>query len=174
VALAVPDEGERKKQLEKIVRERYADLFALDLSGVTPSQLIQQIGTSYGNGGDTRDKAVRFFLGALGYLDIPVSRFVNVPKTGNGSTARRRRAKKAKLPAEVPPPPPIEPRPVSGSGEAKVIKLASGGTLTLIASLSYMALNPADRKFFNGVLEMMEKYEAIPPGQSQANKEGEE
>jgi Family of unknown function (DUF5343) len=173
VALAVPEEEERKKQFEVILRERYAPLFALDLTKVTPTQLSQEMSASYGVSADTREKAIRFFLGAAYYLGIPLSRFVKVPKSGSGGngTPRRRKAKKAK---PLPEPAPAPPSEATGGGSSKTIAFGSGGTLKVVASLDYIALSPTERKFFNEVIEKFEEYEQSQSGQRQTPAGGEE
>src|SRR3989442_1209300 len=60
--VAVPDEAARKKKLEAIIRDKYADLFSLDLMKTTPALLEEKMRESYNVSGSTRDKAVRFFL----------------------------------------------------------------------------------------------------------------
>lgn len=169
IALAVPDEEERKKQFESILRERYAPLFALDLTKVTPTQLSQVVSASYGVSSDTREKAIRFFLGAAHYLGIPLSRFVKVPSGSSNGSPRRRRAKKAKAAPEPAPPP-----ETTSSGSSKTIAFGRGGTLKVVASLDYIALSPEERKFFNEVIDKFEAYEKIQSGQSQTNTGGEE
>ncbi|MES1240260.1 MAG: DUF5343 domain-containing protein [Acidobacteriota bacterium] len=179
IALAVPDEEERKRQLEKVIRERYADLFALDLMKVTPSQLLPQINASYGNTGDSRDKAMRFFLGAVGYLGIPVSRFLKVPKTGNGGTSRKKRSHKAKPTTPVTPPEPVSPAATTpqGTSTSKTIKLETPGMpLTLVVPGDFGSLTSADRKFIFDLMEKLDDYEQkkASSGQGQTNAGGEE
>ena len=173
VALAVPDEEERKKQFEIVLRERYAPLFALDLTKVTPTQLSQEMNATYGVSGDTREKAIRFFLGAAHYLGVSLSRFVKVPQSGvaNGTPRKRGKAKKVKPAPEPAPAPPSQP-PASGS--SKTISFGKGGTLMVVASLDYIALSPTERKFFNEVIEKFEEYEQSQSGQGQPNAGGEE
>lgn len=158
-ALAVPDEAVRKKQLETILRERYADLFALNLTKTTPAMLEEKMGESYNVSGSTRDRAVRFFLSAIQYLEIPVSPLLR-KATGNGSPAPRKRR--------------VAPRPkdaegeldtqdsgnVSPRGPARVVTLKSGGTLTVSATLDVFKLSAADRTFVFGLIDKLEEYEA--------------
>src|SRR5689334_17195635 len=54
-ALAVKDESVRKQRLADLLRGRYADLFALDLTKTTPSELAERMGDSYGVSGDTKE-----------------------------------------------------------------------------------------------------------------------
>lgn len=155
-ALAVKDETDRKRQIDKLIRNRYADLFELDLEKTTPAELAERMEKSYGVTGDTRDKAIRFFLAAVAYADIPVSPLLK--KVSNGGTAKKRPARKAKPPV---PPTGGEQTATDGGngGSSRVIKLNSGGTLTLSASLNYLALTSADRKFFSDLIDRLDEYE---------------
>ncbi len=162
-ALAVKDEGIRKQQLDALMRHRYADLFGLDLQKTTPSELAERIEKSYGVKGDTREKAIRFFLGALTYLGIPVSTLLK--KSSNGGPIKKRGARKK---AQGAPDPPTSENQVqheqgSAGGSSRVIKLKSGGNLTLSASLNYLSLSPSDRKFFGDLIDRLDEYENSPP-----------
>src|SRR5262245_17024976 len=144
---ASPDlAAEASKQiLDNLVREKYADLFALDLTKATPEQVDRAI-AGYRVTGETREKAVRFFLSALLYLGIPVSPLLQ-PKPPNGTARKRGRAKKQKaasepLPATAPPP---DRQP--GPSVAKVFRLRTpGGELTISTKPDFLALVAADRK----------------------------
>lgn len=157
-SLAVKDEGIRKQQLEAIIRHRYADLFSLDLQKTTPAELNEKIEKSYGVSGDTREKAIRFFLGAVSYLGIPVSGLLK--KASNGGPAKKRVQRKSKLsPASSTA---IEEgqRDEGAGGSSRIIKLKSGGNLMLSASLNYLSLSPSDRKFFSDLIDRLDEYES--------------
>jgi hypothetical protein len=160
--LAVADESKRKAHLDAIVRERYAPLFATDLMKTTPALLDQHVTEIYGVNGDTREKAVRFFLSVLAYLEIPVSPLFSKARSnssGSGTTRRRRVTR---------------PRPVEGSeeedeqdeeeqpqsGESRSVALKSGGTLTLSASTKFVALSASDRKFVFDLFDQLAAYES--------------
>jgi hypothetical protein len=174
-ALAVPEEEERKKVLARLIRERYADLFNLDLMKATPAELTERMNLSFGVTGDTREKAVRFFLLALDYLGIRVNPLLTKRKPGNGggSPKKRKKAKAAATPEPPPPPAPV-PRTV---GTARVFKLRTPGVeLTISTSQDFLALVAADRKFIFHLTDQIEEYEqeGILSGQSQTNAGGEE
>jgi hypothetical protein len=163
-ALAVPDEAARKKQLEAILRERYADLFALNLTKITPAMLEEKMGESYNVSGSTRDRAVRFFLSAMQYLEVPVSPLLK-RATGNGSspTPRKRRSISQRPKGSVadtndddttPGAPPSKP-----SGTSRTVTLKSGGTLTLSASLNIFDLSDEDQAFVFELIAKLKKYE---------------
>lgn len=155
-SLAVRDEAIRKQQLESIIRLRYADLFNLDLLKTTPAELSEKMEKSYGVSGDTREKAIRFFLAATVYLGIPASPLLLKASSANGGT-RKKRAPKARV--ATPPSPPGNDPLASNNGSSRVITLASGGTLTLSASMNYLGLNPTDRKFFSDLIDRLDEYE---------------
>lgn len=155
--VAVLDETARKDKLRLILKERYTDLFALDLTKVTPAQLTEQMGTSYNVAGATRDKAVRFFLSAVEYVGVPVSRLFK-PK-GNGTTpGRRRRVGRPKTAAATGPETIQEPIAPTG-GTSRTVKLKSGGTFTVSGSFDPFALIPEDRKFVFDMIDRLEQYD---------------
>lgn len=156
-ALAVSDEAAKKKQLEKILRERYADLFKLDLMKTTSGELDDQMAKSYGVTGSTRARAVRFFLAAVAYLGIEISPHLAKAKATNGVAGpkKRRQATKQKPLVEAPPSP--------GSGTSKQVTLESGGTLTLTGIFDPFTLTPTDRTFVFKLIDDLERYEGEHP-----------
>ncbi len=152
-------EGERKAKLKKIIEERYADLIAIDLTKATRSHFEERMGELYNVNGDTRDRAVRFFLNAAAYVGIPLSPFI-LPKEGatNGSK-RKSTAARSRVPTTKKPDPPQGPDdPVIPAGTSKSVSLKSGGTLTLSATLDFFALNSADRKFVFELIDKLDEY----------------
>lgn len=162
-ALATPDEAERKEALKKILKERYANLFALDLEGATTGQLDSAISASYGVNGETREKAVRFFLSAANYADIPVSPYL---AKGAAASPRRRAGTRRNTgtggdgggAARVSPQPPNPPAP--SSGPSRTVTLASGGSLTVSATIDVFSLSQADREFVFALIDKLKEYEA--------------
>jgi hypothetical protein len=161
--LAVPDESARKGALKALLQERYADLFALDLTKTTPKQLSDTMTESYRVTGDTREKAVRWFLQAAAYVGVPLSRYLPVPgvsATNGGSTKTkpRRATTKAKSDAGNAATP---PRITAGAtGTERTISLHSGGTLTLSAAFDPWELSEADRGFVFSLIDKLKKYES--------------
>jgi len=157
--LAVEDEDERKKRLETILRDRYADLFALDLSKTTTVELLNQLEQSYGVTGDTRERALRFFLGAMNYLGIAVSRHVRRPTGTIGATPRRRRSPRPRTGSPDDPEEDEAIQPSGSTGTSRSITLKSGGTVTLSASVDFLALSPNDRAFLYDLIDKLAAYE---------------
>ena len=158
-AVAVLEETARKEKLKGILLERYSDLFALDLMKATPALLDEQMGKSYNVAGSTRVRATRFFLSAVDYVGIPISRLFK-PKSGNGAAPTRKRRASAR-PRQVP-----EPEdPATGiagaptTGTARSVQLKSGGTLTVSASIDFFFLSEEDRVFVFELIDKLKKYE---------------
>lgn len=166
VDLTDDDETKRKSALASILKSRYAPLFALGLDKATLQQIMDTLGTAYGISGDTKEKAIRFFLAAAQYAGVSLSPFL-LKENGKPQTPRRTAAARRPRPTdgarqENSPPPLVDPpsSPPAGSGEERIVKLASGGTLTLTASVGFMKLPKADREFVFGLVDQLDEYEA--------------
>lgn len=158
--LAVADENKRKAKLKKIIEERYASLIALDLMKATPQQVLNKLAEEYGVAGETRERALRFFLSALQYVGIPYSRFFKAPGATASATnggSRPKRKPSVRKPAEPEEEEEEEQRPASGTSRSVALK--SGGTLTLAATLDLFQLSPSDRTFVFDLIDRLEKYE---------------
>jgi hypothetical protein len=166
--LAVPDEAVRKAKLGAILHERYAALFALDLTKTTPAQLDDQMTVSYNVKGATREKAVRFFLSAADYVDTPMSSLLKPSRpAGNGTPVRRRRSQPVVRRAIPPAAASTSGEPVGPThGTKRTVKLKSGGTLTLAVSVDLFTLTADDRGFVFEFIDKLSKYE----GQNQEDE----
>ena len=154
--LTTPVEERRKDKLKHILQQRYADLFALNLKKTTPDEMERKMAESYGVGGATKEKAVRFFMGAAEYLGIELSSLLSPPKKGNSGkqpVSRKRGSKKATFT------PATSGKSSEGTGTSKTVRLQSGGTLTLSATLDLFALNPNDRKFVFDLIDQLDGYQ---------------
>ena len=163
-ALAVSDEHARKEKLRALLKERYAHLFALDLTKATPDQLDKAMTEHYAVNGDTREKAVRFFLGAVGYAGVPISPLFK-PKGasngGSGSPARRRRNSSPRPKADDREPEgngAASPTPPT-TGTSRTIELKSGaGSVTVLANVDMFKLTGEERTFIFGLIDSLTKY----------------
>lgn len=164
--LAAQDEVGRKQKLKEILQRRYSDLFALNLKKTTPDELSKKMSEAYGVKGDTVEKAIRFFTGAAAYLDIEMSPLITGKRTNGGmprASGKKRGTRKVNPQSGV-----IDPAPDSGT--SKTVRLQSGGTLTLSASLDLFRLNAEDRKFVFDLIDKLDGYQQ-PSGTEQAQVE---
>ena len=150
-----------KEVLGGILREHYADLFALNLETITPSQFSEALG-KYGPTGSTRERARRFFLKAAEHCGVKMSSLLTARKprgTGaktNGTNSQRKQGRK---PEDNPPdPPPDDP----GSSAMKtVIDLPlAGGKLTLGGTFNAFRLIGAERDLVFKIIDAMKEFEA--------------
>ncbi len=114
--------------------------------------------------GSTRDKAVRFFLGALEYLEIPVSPLFK-RSSGNGAAIQRKRrgAGRPKGAPEIGEVIQHDTGSARPAGTSRVVKLKSGGgTLTVSVSLDDpFALSDEDQKFVFELINRLRDYEIV-------------
>jgi Family of unknown function (DUF5343) len=156
------DEAARKLKLKEIFQRKYAELFALNLKKTTPDELEKKMSESYGVRGDTCDRAVRFFVGAATYLGIEMSPLFGGKKTNGmsrGTGAKKRGPRKAVGSQN-------SGDAVPDSGTSKTVRLQSGGTLTLSATLDLFRLNSEDRKFVFELIDKLEGY--VQPKEKEA------
>lgn len=157
-SVAVNDEAARKKAVGEVLRRAYPEVFKLDLARVTPAHLAETLGENYNASGDTRDKAVRFFLAAASYAGMALSPMLTRDRTrrpGNG-----RGAKKRFVIARPKSKPEMEPTPRETTvGASRTIRLQSGGTLTVIATVDFLSLSSDDRQFVFDVIDKLAKYD---------------
>lgn len=164
-SLAVLDEDTRKRRLKEIFQNRYSDLFSLNLKKTTPDELDKKMADVYGMKGDTREKAVRFFVAAAAYLGIEMSPlFASKKPNGNARVGIPRKRTPRK--------------PAAGStgttalaesgGTSKTVRLQSGGTLMLSATLDLFALNSEDRKFIFELIDKLDGYDQPAPQKTES------
>jgi len=158
-ALTTEDEAARKHKLKEILQRRYPELFALNLKKTTPDELDKKMAESYGVKGDTCYKAVRFFVGAANYVGVEMSPLIGGKKangSGRVAGAKKRGARKQGTGSDS------NTDQTNNNGTSKTVRLQSGGTLTMSATLDLFRLNSDDRKF---VFELIDKLDAYiePP-----------
>jgi hypothetical protein len=160
--LADPVEERRKEKLREILQRRYADLFALNLKKGTPTEVEKKMGESYAMAGDTKEKAVRFFISAAEYVGVELSPLLSSPKKGNSGATRTTVRKRVPRKDPATPSNPADTRP---AGTSKTVRLQSGGELTLFATLDLFSLNTEDRKFVFDLIDKLEGYKqpAVEP-----------
>ena len=181
------DEGasaeDRKRILGEVLKQRYPEVMVLDLSRASWGQLEEVFKEKYGLDGETRRKAMTFFINAAQYTDVPLSTHITkrvrtriaAPKNGgrsgqrklrqNGGTPAHNDGKKA----EEDPPGQTGP----SSGQSRAVQLRSGGTITLSYSVDLFALDETDRQFLLTLVDTMRQYRKEPlhsPAQAGTNE----
>ena len=143
---------EEKQQIAALLRERYANAFALNLEAATPAQLDKAIG-DYGTTGATKARAVRFFIKATEHCGIKLSTRLTArkprttgPSTNNGDEqvlpTQRRRSN-----AAIAPP-------------FKIVSLPEvGGTLTVSGTFNFFDLVGDERELVLGIIDQLSAFQ---------------
>lgn len=168
--LVAAAEPARKKIMGEIIRDHYAPVLELS-ANATQQQMLDAFGEmSPSLTGDTRRKAIAFFLNACQYADIPVSRHWKTPRVppsgrkGPGKTGQAGRGVGTETHAQGDDTETVAARPRPNTRD---LTLRSGGTVTLSVSVDLFSLTGTDREFVFGLIDKMSAYEnqrALPPG----------
>lgn len=172
----VQDETARKQLLAQLLRERYQPVFTDvgDLAKATHAQLEQAFKQLYNVEGDTRRKAISFFVHMAQHTDIPLSAYIRTANNpGSNRTATRTATKKAKArqngtttakpreetttktkEANVPP-----AQNSHANGQVKTITFQSGGSVTLTYTVDLFTIDERDRQFLLGLIDQLRAYE---------------
>ena len=139
----------RRPLLRTLIEKRYQRLIALDLNLTSPRQLDEAM-REYGLSGATHKKALSFFLQAARYAGIPMSPLLKAKTRTAGFGHHRAPAAMPALPATR-----------AAAPLTKSIRLRTGGTLTLTASLDLFSLGADDRAFVFDLIDRLQQYERI-------------
>lgn len=168
------DEAMRKLILSKLVREKYAPAIEVSDNNGTAKQLQEVFSTEWDLSGDTLRKATTFFLHAARSVGMELSPHFPQTRAGSGapSTPRKRAAKKK----PVEPTPQTYQAPPTASGDSYVVKLTSGGSVTLTVEASHFALSKvkADREFVFGLVDALTAYAEANGSEVTATGDGED
>ena len=175
--VTVSDESARKAAMQKLIKSRYPAVLAIGLEKASMKQLLDTLESAYHVTGDTKEKAARFFIAACQYAGVGLSRHILDGAVSAGRPRRpgKRTGDQGGVPASSSTAGIVDPSPRGGAvggaagttggagggnGEARVVKLAGGGTLTLSASVGLMTLGKADRAFVFALIDQCDEYES--------------
>lgn len=140
----VSKRGSRRELLRGMIERHYRTLVALDLTRTSPRQLDEAM-RQYGLSGATHKKALSFFLQAAQFAGLPLSVLLKA-RTRTAAFGHKRAATAAE--AET------------AAALSKTVRLRSGGTLTVTASLDLFALAGEDRKLVFDLIDRLQEYES--------------
>ncbi len=141
----VSKRGTRRELLRGLIERHYRTLVALDLTRTSPRQLDEAL-RQYGLSGATHKKALSFFLQAAQFAGMPLSVLLKA-KTRTAAFGHKRAATAAVVSETL-------AAPLS-----KTVRLRSGGTLTVAASLDLFSLAGEDRKLVFDLIDRLQEYE---------------
>ena len=156
--------AEEKSILVEILKEKYANAFALNLEVATPAQLDKAI-KDYGAGGATIDRSVRFFIKACEYCGIKLSPRLTARKPRSTSSADNADEETLEQQSDRSP----RRRRKSSSHEShnanfKTINLPEvGGTLTVSGTFNYFELEGEERDLVNSLIDLLKHFQKNHP-----------
>ena len=166
----VDGKEKRAQQIAALLMHAYKSILDHDLTRTTPKMLEDLMG-DYNVTGDTRRKAVAFFLRAAKFAEIPMHPLL-LAQVRNTSGNRKRRIVPKKITSSdgvlV-----QEEELVSSKGSIKVIHLSNGGMVTLAISADPFTLPPGDRKFVFSLVDALQAYAEANPSSSDEDVEEE-
>jgi len=160
----------RKEHTAALLRHAYRDLVNHDLTKMTP-RMLEQAMEQYNVSGDTRRKAVGFFLRAAKFAEMPMHPLLMGQIRETGSGTRRKKTKSSK---------PNEPNgagpttqtfvPVVGTSR-KTIQLESGGAVTLEISANPFSMSSTDRTFVFELIDKLHAYAGTKPATGEEDED---
>ncbi|WP_112237139.1 DUF5343 domain-containing protein [Kribbella monticola] len=105
-SLVVADESGRKRLLAKALREQYPGLEQKATANETQAQLLEYFTAKWGVSGDTRRKAIAFYLGAAKWSGVPTGSLWKTPPSGPRRVGGSGKTTKIDQELSNPPPPP--------------------------------------------------------------------
>lgn len=169
-ALALPDK--RAATLKGMIGDQYMIVLDKvgDITKSTLKMLEDAFGEVYSVTGDTKGKAVTFFLKAAQFADMPLSPFLLAQLRNEAKKPRRPRQRTGQ-------PEPIYPNNQNGvGGSSHMAALVGGGRVTITISANPFTMPEEDRKFFFALVDLVQKYAVEHPEtqKKETNEEEEE
>jgi hypothetical protein len=169
----VEEKDKRAEHLSVLLQVAYRDLIAHDLTKMT-TKMLEDAMEQYSVTGDTKRKAVAFFLRAAKYAQIPMHPLLTAAMR-NSSGPRKRRTPQGKGHfvgdmngrADVR----HEERP---SGNSRTVNLPNGGSVTLTIEADPFSLIGEERKFVFDLVDKMQTYQDANPYRTAPGDEEEE
>jgi hypothetical protein len=152
---ALATEPDRRPQIVGDLLTRFYPAAAtLGTTNATQGELESAFAEMFPNvSGESRTKAIRFYLSAAEFAGIPRSPLWKSPKAG-ASGPRRGRPKKQNGPTTAP----AGPAPTSSAQSLRQFVLPSGRRLTISIDSDVLALDRQERKFVMGIVDQIEEH----------------
>jgi len=150
----------RKAQIKDLITISYPEIVSLhDLATMTP-KMLDELMEKYNVTGETKKKAVTFFLQAAKFAEMPLSSFLT-EKIRSTSGPRRRPATVSATNNRVTTGTP------SGiaSTNTKRIYLASNGTVEMTISYDPFSISKDDRDFVFELIDRLQQYDEAHPSE---------
>lgn len=156
----------RPAKLRDLIKEQY--LIVLEKGDITKStmrMLEDAFGAVYPVQGDTKQKAITFFLKAAKFADFPLSPYLLTQL--RDAAKKPRRAKRNQNGDDASTPTPALIQGVSSN----TVQLVGGGQVTITISANPFTMPTEDRNFFFSLVDALQKYAQEHPALDEAEEE---
>jgi hypothetical protein len=157
----VEGKDKRQEQIAALLRHSYRSILDADLTKMTP-RMLEQAMEEYNVTGDTRRKAVGFFLRAAKYADLPMHPLL-LAQTRERSAIRKKRKVAPRTAASGVENSSPAPEDQSVSQSRRTIFLRGGGTVSLIIAADPFSLDTEDRQFLFELVDKIQGYKNNNP-----------
>lgn len=167
----VNEKASRKQLLKELLHDRYGPVFSDvgDLSKATHGLLEQSFKQRYKIDGETRRKAISFFVHAAQETGIPVSMYIRTASNPGPRAASKPGPRKARqgnmrtVDEDIAAPKSATSQGAthqanSVNGQTKTIKLRKGDSLTLIYSGDVLGMDRQDRDLLFQITDLMDSH----------------
>ena len=144
---------QRKEHIGVLLQHSYRSILDQDMTKMTP-RMLHDAFERFGVSGETRRKAIAFFLQAASYAELPMHPLLN-RHTRTPNVSGRKRKKPSAIPYAAPGTTKQDTVEPSDANE-KSIKLASGATVTLRISANWIELPTEERTFVFGLIDLLQ------------------
>jgi hypothetical protein len=148
----VEKKDQRQAAIRALLEWAYADLIKGDLTKMTAKMLEDGI-ERYGVGGETRKKAVTFFLQAAKFADLPLSPYLQMQIRATPGARKRRRVTDDDSTYQS-----NGSTAASAEGQTQTVVLKSGGAVSLNVSINPFSLEKTDRDFVFEIIDKLNGY----------------
>jgi hypothetical protein len=156
----IDGKDKRPELVRALLHHAYRDLIDRDMTKMTPKMLDEAM-EQYSVTGDTKKKAVRFFLQAAKFAELPMHPLLaGQIRNTTGRKPRRKAMRDNGAPAEEP----NSHGDITTAAQQRDVTTAdlkSGGRLTLIVNVYLVTLSPEDRQFVFAVIDKFKEYPKV-------------
>lgn len=143
MSFAAADQEARKKVLTSLLRERYPNQFEVSDQHGTEKLLLDSFEEDFGFTGDTRRKAMTFFLHAARWAGMTLSAHFPTTRMGSGRTAASKPRRVTKKKTFAPPTADGQGQASEGSTRGEVVSVSFGdaGDVEVRVNVQWLALS---------------------------------
>jgi hypothetical protein len=152
----VTHKEQRKDHLKALLHHSYKSILDHDLTRMTPKMLNEEM-EIFGLTGDTKRKAVAFFLRAAQFAELPMHPLLTLQSRSSPVTPRKKRKLGTTGNAD------LQytanggnDAPTSSSSDTKTVVLASGAVVTLKISANWLEMPADERRYVFDLIDMLQ------------------